>query len=149
VKGVLNSTIAAPEFQDQFKTILTKAEDLEDRLIVIVKQTDPQLKKSLNSLNEATVKVNTLLDNVEEPVNNLFVNTNGLIKNADQLINELNQVTNRLSILTQKLQAKDNTAGLLLNDRALYDDLMLTVHSADSLFRIILQDGLDINVDFF
>lgn len=149
VKGVLNSTIAAPEFQDQFKTILTRAEDLENRLIVIVKQTDPQLKKSLKSLNDATVKVNTLLDSVAEPVNTLFVNSNGLIKNADQLINELNQVTNRLNTLTQKLQAKDNTAGLLLNDRVLYDDLVNTVNSADSLFRIILQDGLDINVDFF
>jgi phospholipid/cholesterol/gamma-HCH transport system substrate-binding protein len=31
----------------------------------------------------------------------------------------------------------------------LHDDLVKTVHSADSLFRIILQDGLDINVDFF
>jgi phospholipid/cholesterol/gamma-HCH transport system substrate-binding protein len=72
-----------------------------------------------------------------------------LIKNADQLISELNQVTNRLNTLTQKLQAKDNTAGLLLNDRVLYDDLVNTVNSADSLFRIILQDGLDINVDFF
>jgi phospholipid/cholesterol/gamma-HCH transport system substrate-binding protein len=149
VKGVLNSTIAAPEFQDQFKLILTRAEELENRLIVIVKQTDPQLKKSLKSLNDATIKVNTLLDSVAEPVNTLFVNSNGLIKNADQLISELNQVTNRLNTLTQKLQAKDNTAGLLLNDRVLYDDLVNTVNSADSLFRIILQDGLDINVDFF
>lgn len=149
VKTVLNSTIATPEFQNQFKTILTQAEDLENRLIVIVKQTDPQLKKSLNSLNEATVKVNTLLDSVKEPVNTLFANSNGLIKNADQLINDLNQVTSRLNTLTQKLQAKDNTAGLLLNDRVLYDDLIQTVHSADSLFRIILQDGLDVNIDFF
>lgn len=149
VKGVLNSTIASPEFETQFKTILAKAEDLEDRLILIVKQTDPQLKKSLMSLNEATVKVNVLLDKVDEPINTLFANSNGLIKNADNLIGDLDRVTKHLATLTNKLQTKDNTVGLLLNDRVLYDDLITTVHSADSLFRIILQDGLDINVDFF
>ncbi|HHX14623.1 MAG TPA: MCE family protein [Fibrobacter sp.] len=149
VKVVLNSTIASPEFETQFKTILAKAEDIEDRLILIVKHTDPQLKKSLASLNEATVKVNALLDNVEEPINTLFANSNGLIKNADNLVGDLDKVTKHLAALTEKLQAKDNTVGLLLNDRVLYDDLITTVHSADSLFRIILQDGLDINVDFF
>ena len=114
-----------------------------------MKHTDPQLKKSLASLNEATVKVNALLDNVEEPINTLFANSNGLIKNADNLVGDLDKVTKHLAALTEKLQAKDNTVGLLLNDRVLYDDLITTVHSADSLFRIILQDGLDINVDFF
>jgi len=48
-----------------------------------------------------------------------------------------------------KLETKDNTIGMLLNDRTLHDDLVKTVHSADSLVRVILHDGLDINVDFF
>ena len=43
--------------------------------------------------------------------------------------------------------AKENTVGALLSDRKLHDDLVKTVHSADSLFRVILHDGLDVNVD--
>ncbi|NLO23051.1 MAG: MCE family protein [Fibrobacter sp.] len=149
VKTVLNSTIASNDFQEQFKSILAKAEELENRVILIVKQSDPQLKKSLASLNEATVKVNLLLDSIDTPIQNLFLGSSHLISNADKLLEDLNVMTARLNDITLKLQNKDNTAGLLLNDRVLYDDLLTTMHSADSLFRIILQDGLDINVDFF
>lgn len=149
VKNVLDSTIAHPEFQGRFTTILSKAENIEDRLIKVVKETDPQLKKSLASLNDATGKVNTLLDEVKQPIDNLFAGTDSLVSDATALLQNLDDVTKRLNVLTQKLETKDNTAGILLNDRQLHDDLVKTVRSADSLFRIILQDGLDINVDIF
>jgi phospholipid/cholesterol/gamma-HCH transport system substrate-binding protein len=149
VKNVLDSTIAHPEFQGRFTTILTKAESLEDRLLQVVKETDPQLKKSLASLHDATGKVNTLLDDVKQPIDNLFAGTETLISDASLLLQNLDSVTQHLNELTKKLESKDNTAGILLNDRQLHDDLVQTVRSADSLFRIILQDGLDINVDIF
>jgi len=130
-----------------------KAEGLEDRLTNLVVTTDPQLKKSLANLNKVTVKVNELVDGVKGPIDGLFAGTDKVMGNANQLISELEGVTKHLDGLIAKVQAKmdskDNTVGILLNDRTLHDDLVKTVHSADSLFRIILQDGLDINVDFF
>ena len=57
VKAALNGTIASPDFQERFNTLLVKAENLEDRLMSLVNSTDPQLKKSLAGLNEVTVKV--------------------------------------------------------------------------------------------
>ncbi len=149
VKNVLNTTVGNDEFQNRFQSILSKAETLEDRLIQVVRETDPQLKKSLSGLNEATEKVNALLDNAQTPIDNIFSNTNVLLTDASGLVQNLDAVTKKLADLTQKLESTDNTAGLLLNDRALHDDLVQTVHSADSLFRLIIQDGLDINVDFF
>jgi phospholipid/cholesterol/gamma-HCH transport system substrate-binding protein len=153
VKTALNGTIANPEFQDRFKTLLVKAENLEDRLMSLVTTTDPQLKKSLANLNKVTVKVNELVDGVKEPINGLFAGTDKVMGNANQLISDLEGVTKHLDGLIAKVQAKmdskDNTVGILLNDRQLHDDLVKTVHSADSLFKIILQDGLDINVDLF
>ncbi|MBO7061309.1 MAG: MCE family protein [Fibrobacter sp.] len=153
VKAALNGTISNPEFQDRFKTLLDKAENLEDRLMGLVQNTDPQLKRTLAGLNEATGKVNKLVDGVQQPIDSLFANTDKVVGNANNLIGELEGVTKHLDELVGQVQAKtqskDNTVGLLLNDKTLHDDLVKTVRSADSLFRIILQDGLDINVDFF
>lgn len=149
VKMVMDSTVAAPEFQAQFKGLVKNAEHLEDRLLVMVNETDPELKRSLRSLNAATTKVNILLDSTQAPIQGLLTESQGLIKNADGVIGKLDTVTKRLLVLTEKLQSKDNTAGILLNDHELHDELVKTVESADSLFRVILQDGLDINVDFF
>ena len=149
VKAALNGTIASPDFQDRFRTILAKAESLEDRLMVMVNTTDPQLKKSLNNLNEVMGKVDALVDGVKPPIDGLFANADKVIGNADGLMNELEGVTKHLDELIAKVQSRDNTVGILLSDRKLHDDLVKTVHSADSLFRVILHDGLDVNVDFF
>ncbi len=149
VKSALNGTIANPEFQDRFKTLLVKAEGLEDRLMTMVNTTDPQLKKSLASLNEVMGKVDALVEGVKPPIDGLFANADKVIGNADGLVNELEGVTKHLDELIAKVQSKDNTVGVLLSDRKLHDDLVKTVHSADSLFRVILHDGLDVNVDIF
>ena len=149
VKEALNGTIANPDFQDRFRTILAKAESLEDRLMTMVNTTDPQIKKSLNGLNEVMGKVETLVDGVKPPMDNLFANADKVVGNADHLVSELEGVTKHLDELIAKVQSKDNTMGILLSDRALHDDLVKTIHSADSLFRVILHDGLDINVDIF
>ena len=149
VKSALNGTIANPEFQDRFKTLLVKAEGLEDRLMTMVNTTDPQLKKSLASLNEVMGKVDALVEGVKPPIDVLFANADKVIGNADGLVNELEGVTKHLDELIAKVQSKDNTVGVLLSDRKLHDDLVKTVHSADSLFRVILHDGLDVNVDIF
>ena len=149
VKAALNGTIANPDFQERFRTLLTKAENLEDRLMTMVNTTDPQLKKSLNSLNEVMAKVDALVDGVKPPIDNLFANVDKTIGHADALVSLLEGVTKHLDDLIAKVQSKDNTVGILLSDRKLHDDLVKTVHSADSLFRVILHDGLDVNVDIF
>ena len=149
VKEALNGTIANPDFQERFRTILAKAESLEDRLMTMVNTTDPQIKKSLNGLNEVMGKVETLVEGVKPPMDNLFANADKVVGNADHLVSELEGVTKHLDELIAKVQSKDNTVGILLSDRALHDDLVKTIHSADSLFRVILHDGLDFNVDIF
>ncbi|MCQ2097217.1 MAG: MlaD family protein [Fibrobacter sp.] len=153
VKQALNQTIVNPEFQERFKTLLVKAEALEDRTMKLLNTTDPQIKKSLDGLNQVTAKVNELVDGVKPPIDNMFANTEKVMGNANNLMGELEGVTKHLDELLNtvqtKLESKDNTAGILLNDRALHDDLVKTIHSADSLFRVILKDGLDVNVDIF
>lgn len=153
VKEALNQTIVNPEFQNRFKTLLVKAESLEDRMMLLLNTTDPQIKKSLAGLNQVTVKVNELIDGVKAPIDNMFASTEKVMGNANQLMGELDGVTKHLDELLNnvqsKINSKDNTAGILLNDKALHDDLVKTIHSADSLFRVILKDGLDVNVDIF
>lgn len=149
VKKALDGTIANPDFQDRFKTLLVKAETLEDRLMSMINTTDPQLKKSLNGLNEVTVKVGELVDGIKPPMDNLFAGADKVMGNANSLIADLEGVTKHMDELIAKVQSKDNTVGTLLSDKALHDDLVKTVHSADSLFRVILHDGLDVNVDIF
>ena len=99
--------------------------------------------------NEGISKVGELVDGVKPPIDNMFAGADKVMNNANSLISDLEGVTKHLDELIAKVQSKDNTVGTLLADKTLHDDLVKTVHSADSLFRVILHDGLDVNVDFF
>lgn len=146
---MLDSTIATQDFRDRFHRILDKVEDLEDQANSLIQRADPALQTSLAGLSNATKKVNDILDENREPLQNLVADARGLAKNADGLVNNADTAIQRVLVLTEKLQSKNNTLGILLNDRKLHDDISTTVHSADSLFNLIIKDGLDVNIDFF
>ena len=146
---MLDSTIATQDFRDRFRRILTKAEDLEDQAIGLVQRAEPALQGSLSGLSVATKKINVILDENREPLKPLVADANGLVNQANALITGADTAVQRVLFLTGKLESKNNTLGILLNDRKLHDDLSTTIHSADSLFRLIVRDGLDVNIDFF
>ncbi len=146
---VLDSTIATQDFRDRFRRILAKAEDLEDQASGLIQRADPALQGSLANLSVATRKINEILDENKEPLKNLVADANSLLGQTNTLVVGADTAVQRILALTQKLESKNNTLGILLNDRKLHDDLATTIHSADSLFRLIIQDGLDVNIDFF
>jgi phospholipid/cholesterol/gamma-HCH transport system substrate-binding protein len=146
---ILDSTIATQEFRDRFHRILAKAEELEDQANGLILRADPVLQGSLAGLSNATKKVNQILDENRVPLKNLVADANGLLGQTGALMNGADTAVQRILALTGKLESKNNTLGILLNDRKLHDDLTTTIHSADSLFRLIIKDGLDVNIDFF
>jgi len=146
---MLDSTIATQDFRDRFKRILEKAEDLEDQASNLVQRAEPALQSSLAGLSGATRKVNEILDENKEPLKHLVADANGLLGNTNTLLYKADTAVLRVLALTRKLESKNSTLGILLNDRKLHDDLSTTVQSADSLFRLIMKDGLDINISFF
>jgi phospholipid/cholesterol/gamma-HCH transport system substrate-binding protein len=146
---MLDSTIAKKEFKERFHRILEKAEELEDQANSLILRADPALQGSLKSLAAATRKVNEILDENKEPLKNLVTDASGLVDRTEGLVSGADTAVKRVLNLTSKLESKNNTLGLLMNDRKLHDDLAETVKSADSLFRLIIKDGLDVKISFF
>jgi len=147
--NLLDSTIATQDFRDRFHRILAKAEGLEDQASGLIQRADPALQGSLAGLSDATKKLNAILDENRNPLKNLVADANGLLGQTNALVIGADTAVKRVLVLTEKLESKNNTLGILLNDRKLHDDLSTTIHSADSLFRLIIRDGLDVNIDFF
>ena len=147
--NLLDSTIATQDFRDRFHRILAKAENLEDQASDLIQRANPALQGSLAGLSDATKKLNAILDENKEPLKNLVTDANSLLDQSNALVTGADTAVKRVLVLTEKLESKNNTLGILLNDRKLHDDLSTTIHSADSLFRLIIRDGLDVNIDFF
>lgn len=149
VRGIVDSTIAGPDFRNRFHSLLQRTEELEMRIGTLIQETDPQLRMTLGQLNDAGRKVNEILDENRKPLQNLMGDAQTLSADAKTTLITLDSLMGRVDQIVGKMQSQDNTVGTLLNDRKLHDDLSVTVQSADSLFKTILRDGLDVNIDFF
>ena len=88
----------------------------------------PQMMHNLNktSHNVERLSNNLAAINLQETMNEV----NASLAEVKRFSANINSLTNDLN---SKLNSRDNTFGLLLNDRKLYDNLNHTVSSADSL----------------
>ena len=88
----------------------------------------PQMMQNLNktSRNVERLSNNLAAINLQETMNEV----NASLAEVKRFSANINAMTNDLN---SKLNSRDNTFGLLLNDRKLYDNLNRTVSSADSL----------------
>lgn len=88
----------------------------------------PQMMQNLNktSRNVERLSNNLAAINLQETINEV----NASLAEVKRFSANINAMTNDLN---SKLNSRDNTFGLLLNDRKLYDNLNHTVSSADSL----------------
>lgn len=88
-------------------------------------------------LNQIGANVETLSGNLAQvDVKTTVDNVNATLRDAQGFVQTMNSLTQNLDT---KMRADDNSLGLLLSDRQLYDNLNSTVRSADSLLIDLRQ----------
>lgn len=116
--------------------------------------TDPKITKSMSNVQQitkdlttSTRELNTLMANLNKNVPGLMDRANGVLDNTTRLTDNLasvdidatmskvNQTLTNVQTLTEKLNNKQGTLGLLMNDPSLYNKLTKTVQSADTLLN--------------
>lgn len=129
------------------EALLPKIDSILSGLQAIV--THPALDQSLNHIERttnnlavSTVRLNQLLDkDVPVIVGNLKTMTDNFSEVSSNLkgldiettVNTINETLANLKQTTDKLNSSDNSMGLLLNDRAFYDNLNSTTDNASKL----------------
>lgn len=111
----------AAELTAQLKTTTASVNHL-------LKNDVPQLTAKLNRIGSNMEVLSGHLANV--PVEETMRNVNETLASVHQLSKNMTDITNNLN---NSMSSKDNTLGLLLNDRKLYDNINTTISSADSL----------------
>lgn len=101
-----------------------------EKMAANLEETSGQLKVLMGrDIPQLTGKLNTLGDN--------FISISDNLKKIDyaNTFNEIEQTLANVKIVTEKLNSKDNTVGLLLNDPQLYNNLNATTANAASLLE--------------
>jgi phospholipid/cholesterol/gamma-HCH transport system substrate-binding protein len=100
-----------------------------------------ELAQSLKNMQEFTANLNKNNDNINKSVQNLETATAKLAKaDIDAVVKNLQTATGNLNDLTTKINSKEGSLGLLINDKSLYNNLQNSVRSLN-----ILLDDIRVN----
>lgn len=138
-----------PEVANMMPTINATLERLNallndkniDSTLLGLNHASQQLHGMVAGLNQTTHRLDPVISNVGQVTSNLATFSGQLSSmHLDSLMLSLQSTTTQLQQVSQQLRSKDNTAGLLLNDPALYIRLDSLVRSADHLMRDLKEN---------
>lgn len=152
IKGMINDG-AMGKLQDMVPAVekmLPKLDSIMTSLNAIL--ADPAIRQSLHNvqtitdnLTISTAQLNTLMAGLNKNVPGMMAKANNVLDNTETLtanlaavdvastMREVDQTIANVQQLTAKLNSKDGSLGLLMNDTQLYDNLNSTMRNADSL----------------
>lgn len=127
----LNRLTADPALSQTLSNTAALTAELNETaksLNVMMKGDVPRMLGSLKVTAKNAEKLSATLSSLD--LNGTLNSVNATVESAQRLSNQLNDVTGNLD---RKLKGTDNTLGLFLNDRGVYDNLNSTLRNADSL----------------
>lgn len=124
----LNNVVANPTLGksiDRLDNITANLEASSRQLSSMMGRSVPGI---MNNVDGITANLNRMTKDLNEVSNTL----KGLP--IDSTMNNLNYTVNNLKLVTDKVNGKDSSLGMLLNDKGLYNHIDKSVVSLDSLF---------------
>lgn len=152
IKGMINDG-AMGKLQDMVPAVekmLPKLDSIMTSLNAIL--ADPAIRQSLHNvqaitdnLTTSTAQLNTLMAGLNKNVPGMMAKANNVLDNTETLtanlaavdvastMRQVDKTIANVQQLTAKLNSKEGSLGLLMNDTQLYDNLNSTMRNADSL----------------
>ena len=159
IKGMINDG-AMGKLQDMVPAVekmLPKLDSIMTSLNAIL--ADPAIRQSLHNvqtitdnLTTSTAQLNTLMAGLNKNVPGMMAKANNVLDNTETLtanlaavdvastMRQVDQTIANVQQLTAKLNSKEGSLGLLMNDTQLYDNLNSTMRNADSLVIDLRQN---------
>jgi phospholipid/cholesterol/gamma-HCH transport system substrate-binding protein len=145
-------TLFSDKKMEDYKRLGQKAKTMGNRTTHIFKFASQNLTVSIDSLTQAVLKIEEIINNVKPNFNNAIENVELLKKNLANLKKALEKVKDSVAAIAEKLEGGDNTISLSLDKNqngALRNEMMKISRDAEKLMEQIKKQGMDLNVDIF
>ena len=130
----LNKVVANPALSKSIDRLDNITANLETSTRQLTAMTGRSVPVILNNVNGITANLNTMTSDLKE--------VSATLKNLpiDSTMNNVNATTKNLMLITQKVNGKDSSLGMLLNDKGLYNHMDKSLVSLDSLITDVKKN---------
>lgn len=130
----LNNVVANPALSKSIDRLDNITANLETSTRQLTAMTGRSVPGILNNVNGITANLNTMTNDLKE--------VSATLKNLpiDSTMNNVNATTKNLMLITQKVNGKDSSLGMLLNDKGLYNHMDKSLVSLDSLITDVKKN---------
>ena len=123
---------------------LTNSIDNADKITTELEKSTKQLSHLLAAVNNDVPKITSNLANASQNVSDLTAKAKAID------LNSINVTLKNIQTLSERINSKDNSIGLLMNDRQLYDSITTTLNNASLLLKDVKENpSRYINVKVF
>lgn len=123
----VNTLMANPALNESITRLDAISKNVEETTNLLNNVMNENLVSTANEINEIAANLKVITENLS------VVSCEVSQMPLDSTMNNVNQISENLRLTTEQLNKSTSTLGLLLNDRAMYDNLNSTIVSLDSI----------------
>ncbi len=149
LRALVDSTVARPGFAERVNDLMASAEEVSERLALLVAEVDPQVREGVDAFAGLGRDARAFAQRQEPRIERMLEDGAGAAERAHALAERGERAAETLEAILARLEAGEGTAGALLTDSTLHLELAATLRSADSLFRSMRENGLNVRMRWF
>jgi len=144
--SILNQTVGDTSFIKLFRTIVARLDSISLEVDVLLRDNKAPVEKSIKNLEKLTEEARRLVERNSPVFDTMALNGKVLTERALGITDDVDSLTGAMQAILGRLQDNETTAGKLLNDGQLYEDVKKTIADLDTLVRNVQDDALKLRI---
>jgi phospholipid/cholesterol/gamma-HCH transport system substrate-binding protein len=138
----INASIGDSKTQENIRSSLAHLSQLSQKLNQVMEKSAPHITSAAEALDSSAQRVNTLLENRQQSINQT-------LDNIAEISVELKDLVKSVKDITQTIRQGEGTLGKLVYEPSLYQRLDSTLTNIDSLIAKFNREGIKTSVHLF
>ncbi len=137
---IIDKVAGDGNFVMQLDSVIDTTQMVINKINKSLDKNTEEFEKLILNANQLTAKLNKLVSTNEESISNSMERSSEVVASINSTLDDIKDTSISIRKITDKMQSEKNTVNKLMNDDALYDNLIRSSARLDSLLKDIKEN---------